>query len=212
VQWLADRGYLVVQVNFRGSTGYGSAFYNAGNREWGAAMQADVLDVVAALTADGTIDPARVGIMGTSYGGYAALLGVLDAPAVFRCAIDLMGPADLPGLLGELPAYWSPFLARLHHRIGHPERDAALLRERSPLTRIADLSRPVLIGQGAQDPRVRRSGADRLVARLRALDLPHEYLHFDDEGHTLVKAANRVRFYRAAERFLADHLRVLPIR
>lgn len=205
-QWLANRGYACVQVNFRGSTGYGKAFGNAGHKQWGRAMHTDLLDAVDHLAAQGTIDPDRVGIMGGSYGGYAALAGAAFTPEVFRCAIDMCGPANLLTLLASIPPYWKPLQHLFHTRVGDPETERELLEERSPLNSADQIRIPVLVAQGGNDVRVKQAEAEQIVAALAERGLPHEYLLFEDEGHGLARPENRERFYAAAERFLADHL------
>lgn len=206
VQWLADRGYLVLQVNFRGSTGYGKDFLNAGDREWGAAMHTDLLDTVDWAVAQGYADPDRVAIYGGSYGGYAALAGVTFTPDRFACAVDLVGPSNLKTLIESVPPYWAPMIAQFHNRVGNPETDEAFLWERSPLSRADQVARPLLIAQGANDPRVKQAESEQFVAALRERGIDHEYLLFEDEGHGFVKPENRMRFYAAAEAFLAKHL------
>ena len=205
-QWLASRGYACVQVNFRGSTGYGKRFQNLGAKQWGAAMQTDLLDAVGHLAARGAIDTSRVGIMGCSYGGYAALAGAAFTPDAFRCAVDLCGPANLLTLLASGAPYRTSFMSFMHANIGDPETERDLLWERSPLSRVADIRIPVLVAQGANDVRVPRSEAEQIVAALAERGLPHEYLLFPDEGHGLMRPANRERYYAAVERFLAGHL------
>jgi dipeptidyl aminopeptidase/acylaminoacyl peptidase len=206
VQWLANRGYLCLQVNFRGSTGYGKAHLNAGDREWGRRMHDDLIDTVRWAVERGYADADRVGIFGGSYGGYAALVGAAFTPDVFRCAVDVVGPSNLQTLLRTVPPYWKPLLAQFHHRVGHPELDADLLWERSPLSRAESIRIPLLIAQGANDPRVKRAESEQIVAALRERGIEHEYLVFEDEGHGFVRPENRLRFYAAAERFLARHL------
>ncbi|HEY4849556.1 MAG TPA: S9 family peptidase [Streptosporangiaceae bacterium] len=205
-QWLANRGYLCVQVNFRGSTGYGKAFVNAGDREWGGRMQDDLVDAVAFVTAQGWADPARVAIYGGSYGGYAALAGAAFTPDVFRCAVDIVGPSNLKTLIETIPPYWAPMIAQFHRRVGDPEADADFLWSRSPLSRASSIRIPLLIAQGANDPRVKQAESEQIVAALRDAGIDHEYLLFPDEGHGFAKPENRLRFYAAAERFLARHL------
>lgn len=205
-QWLADRGYVCVQVNFRGSTGYGKAFLAAGDKQWGRAMQDDLADAVDHLVGLGAVDPRRVGIFGASYGGYAALAGVAFTPDRYRCAVDLVGPSNLLTLLGAVPDYRRPMLAVMHRRIGDPATEAAMLWERSPLSAVHRISAPVLVAQGARDPRVRRAESEQIVAALHERGLPHEYLVFDDEGHGLARPENREVFYARAEAFLAEHL------
>ncbi len=205
-QWLANRGYLCVQVNFRGSTGYGKDFVNAGDREWGAKMHDDLLDAVAWVVEQGYADPDRVGIYGGSYGGYAALVGAAFTPEVFRCAVDLVGPSNLKTLIESIPPYWAPMVALFHTRVGNPETDEEFLWSRSPLSRVDNVKIPLLIAQGANDPRVKQAESEQIVAALREKGIDHEYLLFEDEGHGFAKPENRLRFYAAAERFLAQHL------
>jgi dipeptidyl aminopeptidase/acylaminoacyl peptidase len=206
VQWLANRGYLVLQVNFRGSTGYGKGFLNAGDREWGAAMHDDLLDTVDWAVEQGHSDPDRVAIYGGSYGGYAALVGVTFTPDRFACAVDLVGPSNLRTLIESVPPYWAPMIAQFHNRVGDPGTEAALLWERSPLSRADQVARPLLIAQGANDPRVKQAESEQFVAALRERGIDHEYLLFEDEGHGFAKPENRMRFYAATEAFLARHL------
>jgi dipeptidyl aminopeptidase/acylaminoacyl peptidase len=205
-QWLANRGYLSVQVNFRGSTGYGKAFVNAGDREWGRAMQNDLTDGVAYAIAQGWADRERVAIFGGSYGGYAALAGVTFTPDLYRCAVDIVGPSNLKTLIETIPPYWQPQIALFHQRVGNPETDADFLWSRSPLSRAASIKTPLLIAQGANDPRVKQAESEQIVAALRDAGIDHEYMLFPDEGHGFAKPENRLRFYAAAERFLARHL------
>lgn len=205
-QWLANRGYACVQVNFRGSTGFGKAFLAAGDKQWGRAMQDDLADAVDHLAAAGIVDPDRVGIFGASYGGYAALAGVAFTPERYRCAVDLVGPSNLLTLLGSVPEYWKPLLAFMHAKVGDPGSEADMLWERSPLSAADRIRVPVLVGQGAHDPRVRRAESEQIVAALQRHGVPHEYLLFPDEGHGLARPENREVFYRRAEAFLAEHL------
>jgi dipeptidyl aminopeptidase/acylaminoacyl peptidase len=205
-QWLANRGYVCVQVNFRGSTGYGKAFVNAGDREWGGKMHDDLLDAVAHAVAQGWADPAKVAIYGGSYGGYAALAGAAFSPGVFACAVDIVGPSNLKTLIETIPPYWAPMISLFHQRVGNPETDAEFLWSRSPLSRAASIRTPLLIAQGANDPRVKQAESEQIVAALRAAGIDHEYMLFPDEGHGFAKPANRLTFYAAAERFLARHL------
>ena len=205
-QWLANRGYLCLQVNYRGSTGYGKAFVNAGDREWGGKMQDDLTDAVAFAVRQGWADPARVAIYGGSYGGYAALAGAAFTPDLYCCAVDIVGPSNLKTLIETIPPYWAPMVALFHTRVGNPETDTAFLWSRSPLSQAAGIRTPLLIAQGANDPRVKQAESEQIVAALRAAGIDHEYLLFPDEGHGFAKPANRLRFYAAAERFLARHL------
>jgi dipeptidyl aminopeptidase/acylaminoacyl peptidase len=205
-QWLANRGYLCVQVNYRGSTGYGKAFVSAGDGEWGRRMHDDLIDAVRWVISEGYADADRIGIFGGSYGGYAALVGAAFTPDVFRCAVDIVGPSNLKTLIESIPPYWAPLVAQFHTRIGDPATDADLLWERSPLSRVDDIRIPLLIVQGANDPRVKQAESEQIVAALREKAIPHEYMLFEDEGHGFAKPENRLRFYAAAERFLSEHL------
>jgi len=205
-QWFANRGYACLQVNFRGSTGYGKDFVNAANREWGGRMHDDLVDAVRWAVEQGHADPERVAIYGGSYGGYAALVGATFTPELFRCAVDIVGPSNLITFIETIPPYWSTFLAMLKERVGDPETEPDFLRSRSPLTHVDRLRIPLLIAQGANDPRVKQSESEQIVAALEAKGIPHEYMLFPDEGHGFAKPENRLQFYAAAERFLAEHL------
>jgi dipeptidyl aminopeptidase/acylaminoacyl peptidase len=205
-QWLANRGYLCVQVNYRGSTGYGKSFVAAGDREWGGKMHDDLIDAVAYVTGQGWADPDMVGIMGGSYGGYAALVGATFTPEAFRCAVDIVGPSNLKTLIETIPPYWAPLVAQFHRRVGDPATDAEFLWSRSPLSRVSDIRIPLLIAQGANDPRVKQAESEQIVAALKQAGVEYEYLLFSDEGHGFAKPENRLRFYAAAEKFLARHL------
>jgi dipeptidyl aminopeptidase/acylaminoacyl peptidase len=205
-QWLANRGYLCIQVNFRGSTGYGKAFLNAGDREWGAAMQDDLSDAVAHVISQGWADPARIAIYGGSYGGYAALAGATFTPDLYRCAVDIVGPSNLITLIETIPPYWAPLIAQFHRRLGDPAKDADFLWSRSPLSAADQIRIPLLIAQGANDPRVKQAESEQIVAALDRAGIDHDYMLFPDEGHGFAKPENRLRFYAAAEKFLARHL------
>jgi dipeptidyl aminopeptidase/acylaminoacyl peptidase len=205
-QWLANRGYVVLQLNFRGSTGYGKRFLNAGDREWGGRMHDDLIDGVQWAVDAGIADAERVAIYGGSYGGYAALVGATFTPEQFRCAVAIVGPSNLITFINSVPPYWSAFLQMLYRRVGHPERDEAFLIERSPLTHVDRIKIPMLIAQGANDPRVKQAESEQIVAAMREKGIDHEYMLFPDEGHGFAKPDNRLKFYAAAERFLAKHL------
>jgi dipeptidyl aminopeptidase/acylaminoacyl peptidase len=205
-QWLANRGYLCVQVNYRGSTGYGKAFVAAGDREWGGKMHDDLVDAVDYAVSQGMADRSKVAIYGGSYGGYAALVGAAFTPDVFCCAVDIVGPSNLKTLLETIPPYWAPMIAQLYRRVGNPEADAEFLWSRSPLSRARDIRIPLLIAQGANDPRVKQAESEQIVAALTEAGIDHEYLLFPDEGHGFAKPENRIKFYTAAERFLAKYL------
>lgn len=205
-QWLANRGYACLQVNFRGSAGFGKRFLNAGDREWGARMHDDLIDAVNWAVAQGYADPKRVGIYGGSYGGYAALVGAAFTPDVFACAVDLVGPSSLRTLLASIPPYWEPMRRMFVKRVGDPDTEPDFLDSRSPLYRADDIQCPLLIAQGANDPRVKRQESEQIVEALKRRGKPVEYIVFEDEGHGFVRPENRLKFYEAAERFLAEHL------
>jgi dipeptidyl aminopeptidase/acylaminoacyl peptidase len=205
-QWFANRGYVCVQVNFRGSAGYGKTFGNAGNKQWGRAMHTDLLDAVDYLVDREFISRERVGIYGGSYGGYAALVGAAFTPDAFTCAVDIVGPSNLLTLLASVPEYWKPQIAFMHSRVGNPETESDMLWDRSPLSKVDQIRIPVLVAQGKNDPRVKVAEAEQIVAALADKGLDHDYLLFDDEGHGLAKPENRERFYAVAEAFLAEHL------
>ena len=206
VQWLANRGYAVLQVNYRGSTGYGKAFLNAGNKEWGGKMHDDLVDAVRWAVDRRIADPERVAIYGGSYGGYAALVGATFTPDLFRCAVAIVGPSNLITFIDTIPPYWSSYLAIMHERVGNPETERDFLIERSPLTHVNRIRIPMLIAQGANDPRVKQSESEQIVAAMKARGIPHEYVLFPDEGHGFAKPENRFKFYGVAEKFLARHL------
>jgi len=205
-QWFANRGYLCIQVNYRGSTGYGKAFIAAGDREWGGKMHDDLIDAVGHAVGQGWADKSKVAIYGGSYGGYAALVGAAFTPDVFCCAVDIVGPSNLKTLLETIPPYWAPMIAQLYRRVGNPETDADFLWSRSPLSRAHDIRIPLLIAQGANDPRVKQAESEQIVAALTEAGIDHEYMLFPDEGHGFAKPENRIKFYTVAERFLAKYL------
>jgi dipeptidyl aminopeptidase/acylaminoacyl peptidase len=213
-QFLANRGYAVLQVNFRGSVGFGRAFMRAGIGEFARAMHDDLLDALSWAVRSGYADPARVGIYGSSYGGYAALVGAAFTPEVFAAAIANVGPSDLVGLIRSFPAYWRPLLASTWFRyVGDPgtaeEPDDSVVAEleaRSPLTRAQDIRTPLLVIHGANDVRVPRAQSDQIVDRLRSLGRRVEYIVTPGEGHASTNQENRIVVYRAIETFLATHL------
>jgi dipeptidyl aminopeptidase/acylaminoacyl peptidase len=205
-QWFANRGYACLQVNYRGSTGYGKEFLNAGNKEWGGTMHDDLVDAVGWAVQSGVADPERVAIYGGSYGGYAALAGATFTPDLFRCAVDIVGPSSLITLINSIPPYWKPLLATFHERVGNPDTEKDFLRSRSPLFFVDRIRIPMLIAQGANDPRVKQAESEQIVAAMKEKGIDHEYLLFEDEGHGFARPENRLKFYAAAERFLARHL------
>jgi dipeptidyl aminopeptidase/acylaminoacyl peptidase len=205
-QWLANRGYACLQVNFRGSTGFGKDFLNAGNREWGRNMHNDLVDAVHWAIEQGIADPQRVGIYGGSYGGYAALVGATFTPDLFACAVDIVGPSNLITLIKTIPPYWSTFLANFHNRVGNPDTEEEFLKSRSPLFKVDQIKIPMLIAQGANDPRVKQAESEQIVNAMKSRGIDYEYLLFPDEGHGFAKPENRLKFYAAAEKFLARYL------
>ncbi len=207
-QWLANRGFACLQVNFRGSAGFGKRFLHAGDREWGARMHDDLIDAVNWAVGQGYADPKRVAIYGGSYGGYAALVGAAFTPDVFACAVDLVGPSSLRTLIASIPPYWEPLKRMFTLRIGDPETEPEFLDARSPLHRADAIRCPMLIAQGANDPRVKQAESEQIVAALRERGTPVEYMLFEDEGHGFARPENRLKFYEAAERFLKEHLGV----
>lgn len=205
-QWLANRGYACLQVNFRGSTGYGKEFLNAGDKEWGGKMHNDLVDAVKWAVQQGYADSNRVAIYGGSYGGYAALVGATFTPDLFRCAVDIVGPSNLTTWITSIPPYWATFRDLLYRRVGHPETEAEFLKSRSPLFKAEQIKIPMLIAQGANDPRVPQAESEQIVAALKEKGIDHQYLLFPDEGHGFARPENRLKFYAAAEEFLAKHL------
>ncbi|MFS0515450.1 S9 family peptidase [Nostoc sp. UIC 10607] len=205
-QWLANRGYAVLQVNFRGSTGYGKAFLNAGNREWAAKMHDDLIDAVNWLVEQGISDPQKIAIMGGSYGGYATLVGLTFTPEVFAAGVDIVGPSNLITLIETIPPYWEPLRAMLYHRVGNLETEEEFLKSRSPLFFADRIQKPLLIGQGANDPRVKQSESDQIVNAMQQAGLPVQYALYTDEGHGFARPENRLHFFAIAEEFLAKYL------
>lgn len=208
-QWLTNRGYAVLNVNFRGSTGFGKEFVNCANGQWGRKMHEDLLDAVDWAIAEGITTADKVAIMGGSYGGYATLVGLTFTPERFACGIDIVGPSNLETLSQSIPAYWTPQLNALVRRIGgdpQTEEGRAFLKKASPLTYVDQISKPLLIAQGANDPRVKQAESDQIVAAMKHKGLPVTYLLYPDEGHGFVRPENRLSFFAAAESFLAKHL------
>jgi len=215
-QWLANRGYAVLSVNFRGSTGFGKNFTNAGNLEWGRKMQNDLIDAVNWSTRQGIADPRHIAIMGESYGGYAALSGLTFTPDVFACGVDLYGPSNLTTMQSSMAAYVMPDMASYTTRIGDSKTDEGkkLLAERSPINYVDRIKRPLLVAQGANDARVKRNESDRIVQAMQKKNLSVVYALFSDEGHAFTRPQNRIAFDAVAEAFLEQHLggRSEPIR
>jgi dipeptidyl aminopeptidase/acylaminoacyl peptidase len=207
-QFLANRGYAVLQPNFRGSTGYGKKFLDAGNKEWGQKMQDDVTWGAKYLIAEGIADPKRIGIMGGSYGGYATLAGVTFTPDVYAAGVAIVAPSNLITLLESIPPYWEPIRKLFYERMGDPttaEGKAQLMRQ-SPLTSADKIKTPLLVVQGANDPRVTKRESDQIVIALRDRGFPVEYLVAPDEGHGFARPVNNMAMFASAEKFLAKHL------
>jgi dipeptidyl aminopeptidase/acylaminoacyl peptidase len=207
-QWLASRGYAVLSVNYRGSTGFGKAFVNAANLEWAGKMHDDLIDAVDWAVTAGIADPARIAIMGTSYGGYAALVGLTFTPEKFACAVDIVGISNLMTFLNTIPEYWGPWKSLWKVRMGDYTTAAGrrFLEERSPLNYAHRIIRPLLIGQGANDVRVKASESEQIVAAMERLGVPVTYVSYPDEGHGFVRPENRRSFAAVIEAFLAAHL------
>lgn len=205
-QWLSNRGYACLQINFRGSTGYGKNFLNAGDREWGGKMHNDLIDAVEWAVKNNYAIRDKIAIYGGSYGGYAALVGATFTPDVFSCAVDIVGPSSIITLINTIPPYWSTFLNNFKKRVGDPDTEEEFLKSRSPLFKVDNIKIPMLIAQGANDPRVKQSEAEQIVEAMKSKNIDYEYLLFPDEGHGFVKPENRIKFYTHAEKFLAKHL------
>jgi dipeptidyl aminopeptidase/acylaminoacyl peptidase len=208
-QWLANRGYAVLSVNFRGSTGFGKAFISAGDLEWGRKMHDDLIDAVDWAVKQGVAPADQVAIMGGSYGGYATLAGLTFTPTTFACGVDIVGPSNLETLLKTIPPYWVPLIEQFHQRMGNPNtpEGLALLKERSPLYKAGDIVRPLLIGQGANDPRVNQAESDQIVGAMKAKGIPVTYVLFPDEGHGFARPENNIAFNAVTESFLAGCLK-----
>jgi dipeptidyl aminopeptidase/acylaminoacyl peptidase len=207
-QWLANRGYAVLSVNFRGSTGFGKDFVNAGDLQWGRKMHDDLVDAVDWAIEQGITTTDQVAIYGGSYGGYAVLWGMTNTPERFACGVDIVGPSNLQTLLDSVPPYWAAFFEQLARRVGDPrtEEGLALLAERSPLNYVENIRHPLLIAQGANDPRVKQAESDQIVDAMNAREIPVTYVLYPDEGHGFAVPENRLSFYAVAEAFLADCL------
>jgi len=205
-QFLANRGYAVLQINFRGSTGYGRAFWEKGFKQWGKTMQDDVTDAARWIVSEGIADPKRIAIYGGSYGGYAALAGMAFTPGVYAAGISFVGPSNLFTLLETVPPYWEPMRKMNYEMIGDPEKDKELLTAASPLFSADKIQSPLLIAQGANDPRVKKAESDQIVEALKTRGVDVPYIVRENEGHGFANEENRMYFYRAVERFLAKHL------
>ncbi|MBQ6909787.1 MAG: S9 family peptidase, partial [Synergistaceae bacterium] len=205
-QFIANRGAAVLQVNFRGSTGYGKAFQQAGFKQWGRRMQDDLTDGVKWAIARGIADAKRVAIYGGSYGGYAALAGAAFTPDLYACAVSYVGPSNIFTLLESIPAYWKPMLEMEYEEIGDPVKDKELLEAVSPVFHAENIKIPLLVAQGANDPRVNKAESDQIVEAVRKAGKEVVYIVKDNEGHGFQNEENRFDFYRALEEFLSKHL------
>ena len=206
-QWFANRGYATLQLNFRGSTGFGKAYLNSGNGQWGVgAMQDDLTDAVKWAIAKGIADPKRVCIYGGSYGGYATLAGLVFTPELYACGVDIVGPSNIQTLFASIPPYWAPIKSEFVMRVGDVEKDAELNKKISPLFHADKVRVPLIIAQGANDPRVNIKESDQMVEAMRAKGLKVDYVVYPDEGHGFARPNNRLDFYGRVDEFLAKHL------
>ncbi len=214
-QWLANRGYAVLQVNYRGSTGFGKSFVNASEGQWSKAMHDDLIDGVEWAVSNGVTTRENVAIMGGSYGGYATLVGMTFTPDVFKCGVDIVGPSNLITLFETFPAYWASFMEQWYRRVGDPRTEAGMqaLVQASPITHVDNIKKPLLIGQGANDPRVVQAESDQIVEAMKAKNIPVTYVLFPDEGHGFARPENSKAFNAVTEGFLGTCLggRVQPI-
>ena len=206
VQFLANRGYCVLQMNYRGSTGYGRKFWEASFGQWGLRMQDDITDGVQWLIDQGIADPARIAIYGGSYGGYATLAGITYTPDLYAAAVDYVGVSNLLTFMNTIPPYWKPMLAKMHTMVGNPETDLERLKATSPALNADRIRTPLFIAQGAHDPRVNKDESDQMVAALKARGVEVEYMVKDNEGHGFHNDENKFEFYERMEAFLAQHL------
>ncbi|MEA2065520.1 MAG: S9 family peptidase [Thermotogota bacterium] len=207
-QWLANRGYAVISVNFRSSTGFGKSFINAGDREWGGKIIQDQADTVKWAIDKGIADPDKVAIMGGSFGGYSTLAGLTFFPELYTCGVDIVGPSNLETFLDTIPAYWKPMFEMLTNRVGDPrtKEGKELLKKHSPLNYVDNIKAPLLIGQGANDPRVKKAESDQIAEVMKEKNIPVTYVLYPDEGHGFARPENRLSFFAVAEAFLAKFL------
>ncbi|HMU11320.1 MAG TPA: S9 family peptidase [Ferruginibacter sp.] len=210
VQFLANRGYAVLQMNFRGSTGYGKDFWLKGSKEWGRKMQDDITDGVNWLIKEGIADKKKVAIYGGSYGGYATLAGVTFTPDLYACAVDYVGVSNMFTFMNTIPPYWEPFKKQMYELVGDPAKDSALLAEVSPALHVGNIKAPLFIAQGANDPRVNKAESDQVVEALKKRGVEVEYMVKNDEGHGFANENNRIDFYKAMEKFFDKHLSGKP--
>ncbi len=207
VQFLVNRGYAVLQVNYRGSTGYGRKFWEASFKEWGKKMQDDVSDGVKWLISEGIANPKKVGIYGGSYGGYATLAGLAFSPELYACGVDYVGVSNLFTFMKTIPPYWQPFIKMMYEMVGDPEKDSLLLESASPVFHADKIVAPLFVAQGKMDPRVNIAESDQMVEAMKKRGIDVEYLVKDNEGHGFRNQENRFDFYGSMEKFLAKHLK-----
>lgn len=207
VQFLAARGYAVLQMNFRGSTGYGRKFTELGYKQWGQTMQNDITDGVEWLIKQGIADPKRIAIYGASYGGYATLAGVTFTPDLYACAIDYVGVANLFTFMQTIPPYWKPLLDMMYEMVGDPVKDKEMMEKYSPVFHVDQIKAPLFVAQGANDPRVNKAESDQMVEALKKRGIEVEYMVKDNEGHGFHNEENKFDFYRAMDKFLSIHLK-----
>lgn len=207
IQFLANRGYAVLQMNFRGSTGYGKKFWQSSFKQWGKTMQNDITDGVEWLKKEGIADPKRIAIYGGSYGGYATLAGVTFTPDLYAAAVDYVGVANMFTFMKTIPPYWKPYLDQFYEMVGDPSKDSLLLAEASPVLHTDKIKTPLFVAQGANDPRVNQAESDQMVEALKKRGVQVEYMLKKDEGHGFRNQDNRYDFYGAMEKFLDKHLK-----
>jgi dipeptidyl aminopeptidase/acylaminoacyl peptidase len=206
-QFLGNRGFAVMQMNFRGSTGYGRRFWEAGFKEWGGKMQDDITDGVLWLIQQGIADPHRVAIYGASYGGYAVLEGLVKTPDLYAAGVDYVGVSNLFTFLKTIPPYWTPYLEMMYEMVGHPEKDKEWLQQHSPALNAEKIRKPLLVAQGAKDPRVNINESNQIVDALKKRGVEVKYIVKENEGHGFQNEENRFDFYEAMESFLETHLK-----
>jgi dipeptidyl aminopeptidase/acylaminoacyl peptidase len=207
VQFLANRGYAVFQMNFRGSTGYGKQFWQSSFKQWGKLMQDDITDGVKWLIEQGTADADRIAIYGASYGGYATLAGLTFTPDLYRCGIDYVGVSNLFTFMKTIPPYWKPYLDMMYEMVGNPETEKELLTSASPIFHIDKIKIPLFIVQGAKDPRVNKNESDQMVEALKKKGIYVQYMVKENEGHGFMNEENRIEFYEAMEDFLNNNMK-----